>query len=765
MLDCIVKCTQKASYILQGSSLYDEFVQQAKTLLPIIDYERPTCLAPTMLQQKRPTMPNAPEQLIATTNDCIKHISKALTLEFPGKDLWALEDPDLCFAIQQTASYENCPHLLTSLRNDRMSWLEDWSAKLAPLSNELLALCEPHAAHLNKNRPLAVICGLCDAMPHGDSSLGLEIISGMQIVGDIPDSHAHKPKERRADMPWPSDFKADNQKLQWQTLRSGKKATGQRKRDLQETFDATMKEVDGGWTEGPFTYDQMEQRFGEGKWWACLRFPHRRTPDAPVRPCDNSKPRHNRVSSLQETISCENSEFPARVQSMFYDLLGAVEMKVGTDDWKKAYRQIANAQLHLNVVALYDPKSKKVWYFVVRGHCFGMISSVNNFNRVPKFTAAILRRLFFCPTAPYYDDACHVSPTFAAASCQSMHVKLHSLLGFLLEMDKQELMALVRPFLGVVTDFTSISKGFFVQRVLPRRVINIKSAIAAFREQKALTNSDASTLRAKMFFSMTSGFGRIGRAGLFALTKRQYSLSHNTSLTPDILSCFDFCEALLRCMPARHYYLKNFKRSPLLIWSDASYELGIGLLGFVVYDPDTTRWYFSYAQVPRSYFAILQPKKQHIHEFEVVAAPLTYITLLEKSQVSLKDREVIHFIDNFGAMSNLLKGRSKNANANLFISPFHIFNAGIRAHIWWQWVETKSNIADFPSRLDFHALYQVIPHNSTYLPMSMPPAEDWLKGVDFWLAKGGCYPPQPKPKRTRSSAQRAASRRVRKRAS
>ena len=42
--------------------------------------------------------------------------------------------------------------------------------------------------------------------------------------------------------------------------------------------------------------------------------------------------------------------------------------------------------------------------------------------------------------------------------------------------------------------FNTISNGFFVQRVLPRRVTNITSAIAAFREKKAVTGSEASTL-------------------------------------------------------------------------------------------------------------------------------------------------------------------------------------------------------------------------------------------------------------------------------
>ena len=117
-------------------------------------------------------------------------------------------------------------------------------------------------------------------------------------------------------------------------------------------------------------------------------------------------------------------------------------------------------------------------------------------------------------------------------------------------------------------------------------------------------------------------------------------------------------------------------------------------------------------------------------------------------------------------MASLLKGRSSSKNANTFILPFHFFNAGMRSFIWWQWVESNSNVADFPSRFDLNSLFELIPPDrSTYLTMYLPEPPEWFAGLQYWLDMAGRTPRPPKPKPTQSTAQRNAARRVRLRTS
>lgn len=376
---------------------------------------------------------------------------------------------------------------------------------------------------------------------------------------------------------------------------------------------------------------------------------------------------------------------------------------------------------------------------------------------------SFLRRFLYISCGDYYDDVVTVAPSFCAVRYQVSVVKVHDLFRLMLDAEKHHRVADANPFLGVVTDFSTNIKGYFAQRILKRRITQIRAAIAKHRADNELSPGDASTLRAKMYFSMTSGFGKVGRAGLQALVERQYTDSKEFALTTDIMRCFDFCEALLLCMPERRFVLSIGQRKPLLIWSDAAYEDGVGSLGFVIYNPESRTWYESSATVPNEYYSLLVHKKQHIHEFEVLAAILAYFTLHRDTDIKIKDREIIHFIDNYGAMASLLKGRSKSTNANVFIAPFHFFNARMRSFVWWQWIATKENVADFPSRFDFKELYKIIPSSATKLDMVLPNAQEWNAGLHFWMNYAYVPEGRVRSKSSFTTAQKAARKRVRQR--
>ena len=64
----------------------------------------------------------------------------------------------------------------------------------------------------------------------------------------------------------------------------------------------------------------------------------------------------------------------------------------------------------------------------------------------------------------------------------------------------------------------------------------------------------------------------------------------------------------------------------------------------------------------------------------------------------LAGRQVIHFIDNTSAIAGLVKGYSRAIHSGRTVNAFHALNAGLRADTFVEYVRTKANIADLPSR-------------------------------------------------------------------
>ena len=62
-------------------------------------------------------------------------------------------------------------------------------------------------------------------------------------------------------------------------------------------------------------------------------------------------------------------------------------------------------------------------------------------------------------------------------------------------------------------------------------------------------------------------------------------------------------------------------------------------------------------------------------------------------------RSVIHFIDNTSVIAALAKGYSNMPDSARLVHTFHAWQAGAMCDIWFEYVPTKANPADEPSRV------------------------------------------------------------------
>ena len=144
----------------------------------------------------------------------------------------------------------------------------------------------------------------------------------------------------------------------------------------------------------------------------------------------------------------------------------------------------------------------------------------------------------------------------------------------------------------------------------------------------------------------------------------------------------------------------------MLVWSDASFSRGdkwlpvpesgcVAGLGFVVYSPYTGAFVCSAWVVPPPLLALLfRPHEQYVGILENLAAQAVAFSVPD----ILSHRLVLHFVDNQGALSNLVSGSSSDPDSRAIVFDSALQSSRLGARVWYEWVESASNIADLPSR-------------------------------------------------------------------
>ena len=162
--------------------------------------------------------------------------------------------------------------------------------------------------------------------------------------------------------------------------------------------------------------------------------------------------------------------------------------------------------------------------------------------------------------------------------------------------------------------------------------------------------------------------------------------------------------AVLPLLPPRRFRLaRSARKPPIVVYSDAAYDPGKpGMVGIVIYDPldGEHRWRYASAEVPDEILSKLAVKTTYIGVYEVLAAVAAYTS--RPRQVA--GRDVIHFIDNTGALFGLAKGISRDIDSARLISVFQTVSAAVGVNVWFEFVASGANFADLPSRASFEML-------------------------------------------------------------
>ena len=633
-------------------------------------------------------------------------------------------------------------------RAETLDTISKTSDALLPLSAHLLATFAPGhiICHHKPSSHVALIELVTQALELSDSDLAFHLCVGMPAIGVIPSTGNWRTKVFEGREPFThAENHAWNIELEHDLASKPRSAA---EMDI-EYWESIVAEIEAGTCDGFATFDDMNNRFGgEGRWRAIRAFPVLQK--GKYRRCDDAKESlHNSAVYMIETITTIMADWPMRAAAAFAAALGFEgkpwQILASTDDMYKAYRMAPCSQPHYTVTAIRLPadvhaliqekegkSSSPVRYLTMAGFNFGLKAAVPMFNRIPYFSTEFMRRCLGGVCDHYFDDIITTEPSWASAPCprspifpdcvnnvQACLWCVHALIGFPLALAKKSKFAAIVTFLGAISDFTRwCTHGEAELYTSEERKQVVLDIVQRALASKKLPRPECESLTGKIGFMFLWSAGRFGRAVLRPLydyaTHKDPGTAHSWS---DALSyALLALAAIISKLPRALYRFHTAPRPTVKVWTDACWEEAkgdkAGGIGIVLYFPAYTDshgkhhaayYKHAYGHASTEVLEKFVQRKQYIGQLELYAALLAYSTFKDE----LRGRKAVHWIDNTSALAALIKGYSRVPDSAQIVHAYHSLVLGLKCKVWLEYVNTKANIADEPSRGEFALLHQL----------------------------------------------------------
>jgi hypothetical protein len=646
--------------------------------------------------------------------------------------------------------------LLEQTRADAIAAIRAAASSLRPVSDRINTLMPRTVRLIAARANTAFMAALVDGLRWLDTTLVERFVFGFPVTGDIPDSGVYRPVEPLDTLAafharlrfFTASTHAWNTRLHHRLSRHARAAAGEALVGLHAAADKTRSERDKGLVRGPFdSPSAVRQHLASltARPLGDIPLP-RAMPRFPVRQKgswraidDGKASGANAATRLHETVTTPSFVFPAIVARAVADAASARHhdtpgMTVALCDLAAAYRTVPTSQPEFTTFGLYDPHATppRPQYYYIPGHPFGLTSAVVNFNRVPELVTIAARAMCLALLDHYFDDFIIVDLEAGgrtALSCvESIMLDLGSgsprvppqpIRSPELDPSKTQETAHTNTVLGVLANLSAVASSGIVRfHPTPERIQTIIDAFEAALQRGKLTPHEASRLRGKLYFLLSAAYGAVGRAATLPLIQRQYrDDDYSFVVGSELHSAYLFFRELLPRLPSLHMPVVRTRRPSLIVYTDAAFWLSRprtsdqctiehgrprGGLGAVVYDPEDGSVRVAHAEPDwRVLFSSWRTdQKTYIAELEALAALAVYTTYPSL----FAGRTVQHYVDNTVALSAIVHGYARKPALAKAVNVFWMQAAGLRASIYLDWVPSKANIADLPSRFAFDEL-------------------------------------------------------------
>eukprot|EP00435_Cladocopium_sp_Y103_P067787 s92_g30.t1 len=482
-------------------------------------------------------------------------------------------------------------------------------------------------------------------------------------------------------------------------------------------WEATLEDVREGSSLGPFFSAQEVSSFlGTKEWIPTQRFEV--VQKNKVRGVDSATVNGiNMATFITEKIELPSTDVNVAALRWLRSNAKGANIQGWVLDERKAYRQIAVRpdQRKWSVIALKEPLSGKIAFFVMIGHSFGLVAAVYNYNRRSAAITDILRRLFFVAAFNFYDDKYGFEPECTCSSAFDVAQKVHWWLGA--QFDPKKLQLCFDPtILGVTYDLRSMHL-----KIKPSRKDELLQEIDAILESQVFPPSQAGKLRGKLMFGASQLWGKIGRAFLRSLSERQYTKSNQSALNKAIVLSLEHWRWLIVEGPPRPILETKPRSADYVLFTDGSFTDGKPgsplkpWIGGVLFRLGEVPLQFG-CEVNQSLIKKWLPRKSQIAMVELFAT----VVALKTFEAQLSNSWSLLLVDSEPVQGALVKGYSAREDVCELVGVFWKIAFDLKVNLYVDRVPTDANPADPPSR-DRMCIGAYI----------------WL-GLTMWLAMHAC---------------------------
>ena len=462
---------------------------------------------------------------------------------------------------------------------------------------------------------------------------------------------------------------------------------------LEET---AQEEVDMSFLEGPYhSATEVTEALGHPNWRIVRRFVIEQ--GAKLRPIDDG---------LEAQL---NSEYTStiRLDLQDADYVIALTLELGktkgldwvgkTLDLSKAYKQLPIKPNHRDLaVVFFRDKKGKTRYYIPNALMFGSTAAVYAFNRVSRSIWFLINVLLKVPSAVYFDDYPMFAPEKTAPETDTLVSDFLDLLGWRHDRTGPKGKPFAPSFdvLGMTLDLASLKQsGFVTLKNKEGRVDKISSKVLRVQQSCSMSLAEAQEIHGLLNFA----------TGYFAGGSLKYSCFKIFSLVDkgkfQSRQLKAWCEevlVLLKSVRPRTIPM-NLNTKTALVFTDGSWESGVGGLGAVLLDESTGSRVVIQDEVHGSLLSLWKGTvgEQLICQIELLAMVL----VRWQWKHELHNRRILLFVDNNSARGGTVKGRSNSPSMDDLVKAFYSIEVHLPSFWWIERVPSKSNPADEPSRL------------------------------------------------------------------
>ena len=428
---------------------------------------------------------------------------------------------------------------------------------------------------------------------------------------------------------------------------------------------------------------------------------------------------HTRVG---ETVFLPSFEFPAHVGAAVARIARAREQQIpalqySLDDLFAAYRRIGARETRFTVVAMYDFEIDQVVYHDVYGMNFGLKSAPVQFCRIPQFLVCAARLLLAVAATHYVDDYLNidfasasiscpfaVGPSFWPSSAQWALDQLHEIVGYNLEPKKRKPGADKNIGLGVECDLSAFESDSVISfRATEERKKAILDLMLSAKQNNYLSPHEAQVVLGRLTWVLSSSYASSGRAATLPLVDRaakrdsldmpaRNQFSWNRALD----FSFEFFVRFFAVLPPLRFDFNISQRRKVVVYSDASFSTHRAGMGIVLLDCESGQRWVCGLEIPSWILRSLEDRETQINQLELLTILCAVLTFGDSH---MRGRDVLFFCDNCSALCAAVHGYARSTDMALLSNALHLELASLQCRSWFEWVPSKANISDIPSRL------------------------------------------------------------------